>query len=95
MPTRIKIATDLRKPNRRIERSTMRTCLKHCPLLDKRTGEDTLVTFRQIRFCPIRAARLQADTALCDYGQRAAHSAAVVSSRRKCKLINTSSTSST
>ena len=89
MSRRIKIAANLREPNKRVDRANGRTCLRSCPILSKRTDDNTLVTFRQIRFCPIRAICLQDDTAPCDYGRRAIAVAAVQQSRLKAESRQT------
>lgn len=87
MSRQVKISIDLKAVNNRASRANGRTCLRLCPKLDERN--DSGIAFRQIRFCPIKAVSLMADTAICPYGERLIASRQVAKSVKKAKSSQT------
>ena len=88
MSRQVKISIDLKMVNRRVYKSNGMRCLTHCPKLY--TRNDYGVTFKSVRYCPIKAISIMPDTAVCDYGRRLIRSQQVSESRKKACARKTS-----
>lgn len=88
MSRQVKISIDLTAVNNRVNNRRGVTCLTHCPKLEEKN--DAGVTWRQVRFCPIKAIALMPDVAPCEYGRRLIASAQVKKSVEKSKSRQTS-----
>lgn len=87
MSRQVKISIDLKAANRRVNKSNGMRCLTHCPKLAERN--DAGVTFKSVKYCPVKAQNLMSDTAVCDYGRRLIASRQVCESQKKARARKT------